>query len=291
MSTDTFDVTNELKRQRRKNKGPRLRKQRNRRHNIPFPWGLHYNSWCFNCRREIQEYDLVQMGSYYDSEGLIFSWVHFDCREVSNRPRIHQPEASVHINADGTRKLTMATTTKTRKGKKARKSRKQKAAEEEELQAAAGSEEDQDEEQEDEEETPAPKPKRSRKSRKAKAEAEAEEEDEDEEDDEDEDEEEEPKAKKSRKGKAKGDDSSGASFAQTTGERLLDVLEKADAPKKLVKIATALSKGKEVSHADLTTLKEGIKEVAAKDREGKGKHSPTLSALNSRVRRLERAAR
>lgn len=258
-----------LRRKRRKQgKGKRIRKAGyDRKSNLPFPWGMHYSSWCFNCRREIREYDLVQMGTFYDDEGRVDAFVHHDCRDHSDRPRVPRPEPNVHITREGVRRFTMATKTK---AKKSRKSRKQNAEEIEDEQTTGQVNEDEleDEELEDEDEEEAeeeaPKAAKSKKSKGGKS-------------------------KKAGKEKAKRG-SSGDSFPVSTGKLLVEAL--ADAPKKLQVIAKALAGSKEVTHEQLVTLKEGIKAYAGTLRENDDNEGASaLSALNSRVRRLERAAR
>lgn len=254
-----------LRRKRRKQgKGKRLKKAGyDRKSNLPFPWGMHYSSWCFNCRREIREYDLVQMGTFYDDEGRVDAFVHFDCRDHTDRPRVPRPEPNVHITREGVRRFTMAT-----KAKKSRKSRKQKSEEIEDDQTTGqvNEEELEDEDEIEEDEEEAPKASKSKKSKKGKS-----------------------KGGKEKSEKPKRE-SSGDPFPVSTGKLLVEAL--ADAPKKLQVIAKALAGSKDVTHEQLVTLKEGIKAYAGTLRENEDNEGASaLSALNSRVRRLERAAR
>ena len=251
-----LETVERRKRRKKRHKAQRVRKQKfDRRNNTPFPWGAHWTSWCFNCRREIREYDLVHMGTFYDDQGRVDAFVHYDCRDFSDRPRVPRPEPNEYTTSEGIRRWTMATKTK-----KSRKSRKQRVEDEDEEQTTAQTDLEDEMEDEDEEETPAPKSKKSKKGKKAKTE-------------------------KARKERAEP----GVSFAQSTGEQLVPLLE--SAPKKVLQVAKALAAGKEVTHEQLVTLKEGVKAHASSIREEDAESATQLSALNSRVRRLERSAR
>lgn len=238
-------------RRRRRKKKRNRLKKFRRRDNEPFPWGMDYAVWCFKCRREIRENDLAVLDTFYDDEGRADSWSHYNCSDHSDRPRVPRPEASVYITSEGIRRLSM-----TMKTKKARKSRKQKAVKEnDETQATIENEAGAEEVSE--------KPrKKSKKTKKAEA-------------------------TESNGGSPR------ASFAQTTGEALLPLLEEAGATKKVQSIASKLAKGNEVDHDSLVTLRDSIKELGAVQRgeDGDASLASQLSAINARVRRLERNAR
>lgn len=98
-------------------------------------------------------------------------------------------------------------------------------------------------------------------------------------------------AKKTSKNKkdAATSNGNGRSLAVTVGNRLEPLMK---GNKKTASIIKALSAGKDVSHKQLVTLRDEIKEQAAALREkGNGSKASELSAANALVRRLERAAR
>lgn len=257
--------------------------------------------YCILCRRGMHDDDDVKTQTVYEGNTPVEILVHADCSSVADRTRLSRPEPEFIETTRGTRQMIMAKKTGGKGTKTTAKSKtKKQAVEEEDEDVVEEESEDEVDETEDEAEDAEDEDEDSEDDEDA-------DEDEDEADDEDEDEEEAPKSKskskakatskkaaasdkKGKKGAKRGGGEKGA-FAKNTGAEVLALLPDTT-PKKVRAVAEALSKGKEVTHDQLVLLKEGVKKAAKTLRDNKkGSSASKLSALNQRVRRLERESR